>query len=108
MALLAGLDWFWIPCLAAITCAGGGIMLDIVTGREPRTFRGVIYEEIAIIGGLFLMAMLYLADYAGNVERFIEMSIVLTFLLVFTTRIVIVRNNWRAPRLIYQSVNEDS
>ena len=107
VALLAGLDWFWIPCLAAITCAGGGIMLDIVTGREPRTFRGVIYEEIAIIGGLFLMAMLYLADYAGNVERFIEVSIVLTFLLVFTTRIVIVRKNWQAPRLIYRSVAED-
>lgn len=82
-------------------------MLDIVTGREPRTFRGVIYEEIAIIGGLFLMAMLYLADYAGKVERFIEVSIVLTFLLVFTTRIVIVRKNWQAPRLIYRSVAED-
>lgn len=107
MALLADLDWFWIPCLAAITCAGGGIMLDIVTGREPRTFRGVIYEEIAIIGGLFLMAMLYLADYVGNIERFIEVSIALTFLLVFTTRIVIVRRNWRAPRLIYQTDTQD-
>lgn len=107
VAILAQLDWFWIPCLAAITCAGGGIMLDIVTVREPRTFRGVIYEEIAILGGLFLMAMLYLANFVGNAEQFIQIAIALTFLLVFTTRIVLVRKGWLAPRLIHHPMPAD-
>ena len=53
VAIIANLDWFWIPCLSALTCAGGGVLLDIVTREEPRTFRGVFYEEIAIIGGFF-------------------------------------------------------
>jgi uncharacterized membrane protein YeiH/ABC-type nitrate/sulfonate/bicarbonate transport system substrate-binding protein len=99
VAIVAELDWFWIPSLAALTCAGGGVLLDIVTGREPQTFRGKIYEEIAIIGGLFLFGMLYMANHVENVERHIVLSIILTFLLVFTTRIFIVRMGWSAPRL---------
>jgi len=99
VAIVAALDWFWIPCLAALTCAGGGVLLDIVTGREPRTFRGVIYEEIAILGGVFLFCMLYFANYADNVQRYIIISIVATFVLVFTTRIAVVKFGWSEVRL---------
>jgi uncharacterized membrane protein YeiH len=99
VAIVAQLDWFWIPCLAALTCAGGGVLLDIVTGREPRTFRGVIYEEIAILGGLFLFGMLYLANYVEDVQRHIVLAIIATFVLVFVVRITVVRMGWSAPRL---------
>ena len=46
VALMAGLGWYWIPFCAGLSCAGGGMLLDIVTGREPRTFQGELYEEI--------------------------------------------------------------
>lgn len=99
VAIVAQLDWFWIPLLAALTCAGGGVLLDVVTGREPRTFRGVIYEEIAILGGLFLFAMLYLANHVEDVEWHIVLSLVATFVLVFSLRIIVVLRGWSAPRL---------
>lgn len=99
VAILAQLNWFWIPCLAALTCAGGGVLLDIFTGQKPRTFRGVIYEEIAIAGGLFLAAMLYIANYVSNVHDFIVVTIIATFVLVFCARVIIVKRGWMAPRL---------
>ena len=99
VAIVAQLDWFWIPMLAAISCAGGGVMMDIVSGREPRTFRGVMYEEIAILGGLILLALLYLAQYASNVELFIQAAIIQTFILVYALRIVSVQMDWTAPKL---------
>jgi len=99
VAILAQLDWFWIPMLAAVTCAGGGVIMDIVSGREPRTFRGVMYEEIAILGGLVLLAILYLAQFATNVELFIQVAIIQTFILVYVLRIVSVQMDWTAPKL---------
>ena len=99
VAILSQLDWFWIPILSAITCAGGGVMMDMISGREPRTFRGVMYEEIAILGGMFLLALLYLAQYASNVELFIQAAIIQTFLLVFVLRVVSVQMGWTAPKL---------
>ncbi len=99
VAILAQLDWFWIPMLAAVTCAGGGVIMDVVSGREPRTFRGVMYEEIAIFGGLVLMALLYLAQFANNVELFIQVAIIQTFILVYALKIVSVQMGWTAPKL---------
>jgi uncharacterized membrane protein YeiH len=96
---MAEVDWFWIPFLAALTCAGDGVLLDIVTGQEPRTFRGVVYEEIAILGGLFLFGSLYLAKFVDDVQRHIILSIVATFVLVFGARIAVVRYGWSALRL---------
>lgn len=99
VAILAQLDWYWIPMLAATSCAGGGVMMDIVTGREPRTFRGVVYEEIAILGGLVLLMLLYAAQFASNVALFIQAALIQTFLLVYVTRIVVVQKSLSAPVL---------
>ena len=85
--------------LAAVTCAGGGVIMDIVSGREPRTFRGVMYEEIAILGGLALMALLHLAQFATNLELFVQVAIIQTFMLVYVLRIVSVQMDWTAPKL---------
>lgn len=99
VAILAQLDWYWIPMLAATSCAGGGVMMDVVTGREPRTFRGVVYEEIAILGGLMLLVLLYAAQFASNVALFIQAALIQTFILVYVTRIVVVQKGLSAPRL---------
>ena len=99
VAIVAQLDWYWIPFLAALTCAGGGVLLDIFTAQEPRTFKGIMYEEVAILGGLFLAAMLYFGRYVDDIERHIVVSIIMTFFLVFFTRIAIVRFGWRALQL---------
>jgi NitT/TauT family transport system substrate-binding protein len=62
VALVADLSLFWVPFCAAITCAGGGMLLDIVTGREPRTFKGEPYEELAVAGAFVLLLCLEVAD----------------------------------------------
>jgi uncharacterized membrane protein YeiH len=97
--LMAGLGWWWIPFCAGLTVAGGGMILDIVTSREPRTFQGVLYEEIAAAGGLFLFLMLLLANRHEHAEWLVTAAIVVTWMLVFTTRLLVVRYGIRSYRL---------
>src|SRR5690606_26712935 len=78
VAVLANLDWIWVPICAALTCAGGGMLLDIVTGREPRTFLGEPYEEVAIVGGLLMCAGLMLADRHEHAPWIVTLSIIVT------------------------------
>lgn len=99
VALLAGLSWYWAAFCAALTCAGGGMLLDVVTGREPRTFQGEPYEEIAVVGGLFLYAGLMVANNFEHAEWLVTALICATLLLVFTLRMLVVRYGWRSYRL---------
>jgi len=99
VALLAGLGWVWIPFCAALTCAGGGMLLDIVTGREPRTFQGEPYEEIAIAGGLFLLLALNMADWYEHAAWAVTASMLATMTLVFMLRTLVVTRGWRSYRL---------
>ena len=99
VAIAAELEWFWIPICAALTCAGGGVLLDVVTGREPRTFRGEPYEEIAILGGLILIALLHFASEVPFVVDYIVGSICLVMAIVFSLRVLVVVKGWRMPRL---------
>jgi hypothetical protein len=48
---------------------------------------------------LFLFAMLYLANHVDDVERHIVLSLVATFVLVFSLRITVVLRGWSEPRL---------
>eukprot|EP01037_Dinobryon_pediforme_P040746 gene40746-50064_t len=63
ISISAGLPWFWAPICAALTCAGGGMLRDIVINQEPSTFKGVIYEEAAIVGALFLVGGLMISNH---------------------------------------------
>jgi len=100
VAIAAELHWIWIPICSALTCAGGGSLLDVVTGREPRTFQGEVYEEVAIIGGLFLAVFLVAANSMTDASYlYVVSSIVLTLVLTFTLRMLIVSKNLRSPRL---------
>ena len=73
------------------------MLLDICTGREPRTFTGEIYEELGILGGLVLIALLSLANHVSDVETFIVVAIIFTFALVYGLRIFVVQRGLRAP-----------
>ena len=99
VALVANLDWFWVPICAALTCAGGGMLLDVVTGREPRTFQGEPYEEIALAGGLLLYAGLCFTNLFEHSAWLVTAFIGLTLIVVFVTRMVVIRNGLRSFRL---------
>lgn len=99
VALVADLSWYWVPICAALTCAGGGMLLDVVTGREPRTFQGEPYEEIAVAGGLFLYAGLVFANLFEHSAWLVTFFIGLTLVGVFTLRMLVIRRGWRSFRL---------
>lgn len=99
VAIIAGLNWVWVPFCAALTCAGGGMLLDIVTGREPRTFQGEPYEEIAVVGGIIMLLGLNLADNFEHAPWMVTATIVVTLLSVFTMRMLVIHYGLRSYRL---------
>jgi NitT/TauT family transport system substrate-binding protein len=99
VALVADLSWYWVPICAALTCAGGGMLLDVVTGREPRTFQGEPYEEIAVGGGLLMYTGLVLANAFEHSQWLVNLVIGLTLVGVFTLRMLVIRRGWRSFRL---------
>lgn len=99
VAILADLHWIWVPFCAALTCAGGGMLLDVVTGREPRTFQGEPYEEIAIAGGLLYLVGLQIADANEHQPWIVVASILGTLLFVVATRLIVVWFGLRSFRL---------
>jgi NitT/TauT family transport system substrate-binding protein len=99
VALMAGLNWFWTLFCAALTCAGGGMLLDIVTASEPRTFQGEPYEEIAVIGGVLLLTGLLIANRFEHEPSIVTGTILLTLVSVFTLRMIVVAFGLRSYRL---------
>ena len=106
IAILANLEWFWIPICSALTCAGGGVLLDIVTGREPRTFRGEIYEEIAIVGGLLMALLLRFSDRLplDYVNEWIAFSVIATMVAVAAMRIIVLKTGIKSPLIIVRQM----
>ena len=41
LALASGMAWFWAPICGALSCAGGGVLRDVLVNQEPHTFKGV-------------------------------------------------------------------
>src|SRR5262245_11141535 len=99
VALVAELTWYWIPICSALTCAGGGMLLDIVTGREPRAFQGEPHEGIAILGGLLLYACLHVANRYEHSPWIVTASILLHLAFVYAARIVVIVYGIRSFRL---------
>jgi NitT/TauT family transport system substrate-binding protein len=97
IAISADMPWFWAPICAALTCAGGGMLRDIVINREPLTFRGVIYEEVALVGGIFLVLGLYLSNELEHFPHPVWISVAGSMLLVFILKWMIHHYNWRYP-----------
>jgi len=98
VALEADLGWWWMAICAALTCAGGGMLLDVVTGREPRTFQGEPYEEIAVLGALVLIAGLLIADRFETLTWPVLVALVVSWWFVFLLRQIVVKHNLRSWR----------
>jgi len=98
VAVEANLRWWWLPICAALTCAGGGLLLDVVTGREPRTFQGEPYEEIAITGALVLIAGLLIADRFETLRWPVLAAMVIAWAFTFMSRELVMRRNLRSWR----------
>jgi uncharacterized membrane protein YeiH len=99
VALLAGLAWYWIPISAALTCAGGGMLLDVITGREPHTFQGEAYEELAVFGGLLFYFFLKIANQYEYSSWIVTVAILSTLLIVFAARMAVIIYRIRSYRL---------
>lgn len=97
IAISANMPWFWAPICAALTCAGGGMLRDIVINREPLTFRGVVYEEVAVVGGLFVVAGLFLANAYEHEPLPVWLSVSGGILVVFVLKWFIHHYGWRYP-----------
>ena len=73
--------------------------MDVVSGREPRTFQGEPYEEIAIIGALLLLAGLQVADGFEHAPWIVTGVMAIALAAVFAARLVVVNRGLRLYRL---------
>jgi uncharacterized membrane protein YeiH len=100
IALAAGMPWFWAPICGALSCAGGGMMRDVLINQEPHTFKGVIYEEAAVLGGLVLTAGLFISNYFESTATPVLLTVSFTFLFLISLRILILKYNIHYPPIL--------
>lgn len=100
LALAAGMPWFWAPICGALSCAGGGMLRDVLVNQEPHTFKGVIYEEAAVIGGLVLTAGLFIANYFESSSTPVLLTVIFTFFLIISLRLIILKYNITYPVIL--------
>jgi NitT/TauT family transport system substrate-binding protein len=99
VALVSGLDWFWAPLLAALTCSGGGVISNAVTGHESSVLKGEIYEEVAAGGGLFLVLGYSVAHLAPAPRLFMAGTVLVTLAGTFAVRWWVIRTGALSPTL---------
>lgn len=97
IAIASSLPWYWAPICGALTCAGGGMLRDIVINQEPATFKGVIYEEVAVIGALLLIVGLAIANFFEHSAIPVYASVVAGIALIIALRLMIYRFDIRYP-----------
>lgn len=89
VALIANVPWVWVPVFAAISCAGGGLLLDIVTNHNPRSFRGRLFEdeERGVLSGITLLAFLWTANQFESPSMLVYTGVVTAVALNVTVRL---------------------
>ncbi len=100
LALAAGMAWFWAPICAALSCAGGGVLRDVLVNQEPHTFKGVIYEEAAVAGGLVLTGGLFIANYYESSPIPVVLTVGFTFIFLVGLRLAIYRYKLQYPEIL--------
>jgi uncharacterized membrane protein YeiH/ABC-type nitrate/sulfonate/bicarbonate transport system substrate-binding protein len=100
VSLAAGMAWFWAPICAALSCAGGGMLRDILVNQEPHTFKGVIYEEAAVVGGLVLTGGLFIANYYESSATPVLLTVGFTFFFLIALRLLIYKYNIHYPEIL--------
>ena len=99
-AVTANMPWYWVPALAALTCAGGGMLRDIVINQEPATFKGIIYEEAAVVGGLFMVLGLVIANSYEHSATPVYLTIFFSLALIISLRLAIYKFHWEYPKYL--------
>src|SRR5690606_29324262 len=88
-----------VPLSAALTAAGGGPLLDVITSRPPRAFGGgEPYEGVAIGGALLFLLLLRVAAHCEREPWLVTAAIVNTLLVTYTARVVVIKFGIRAYR----------
>lgn len=100
--ILAGTKWYWAPFGAAMTIAGGGIIRDIIVNREPRNFRGAIFEEIGVISGLLVVVGLIIANQFEHSAWVVHTVLALTVVIITVVRLLVLKYDLRYPRWLAQ------
>lgn len=100
LALAAGLAWFWAPICAALSCAGGGVLRDVLVNQEPQTFKGVIYEEVAVVGGLIMTTGLLIANYYESSSLPVLITVGFTFISLIVLRLAIYKYKLQYPEIL--------
>ena len=100
IAIISDLHWLWAPICAALSCAGGGMLRDIVINNEPATFKGVIYEELAVVGALVFVAGLMVANHYELTSIPVYVSIVATVCLIMLLRVLVYRYHIKYPKFL--------
>ena len=76
------------------------MLRDVLVNQEPQTFKGVIYEEAAVVGGLVLTAGLFISNYYESSPIPVLLSVVLTFLFVVILRLLISKYSLQYPEVL--------
>lgn len=100
LALAAGMAWFWAPICGALSCAGGGVLRDVLVNQEPHTFKGVIYEEAAVVGGLVLTAGLFISNYYESSSWPVLITVGFTFIFLIALRLAIYKYKLQYPEIL--------
>ena len=100
IAIISDLHWLWAPICAALSCAGGGMLREIVINNEPATFKGVIYEEIAVIGALIFVAGLMVANHYEHTSIPVYLSIGVAVSMIMLLRILVYRYHIKYPKIL--------
>lgn len=77
--------------MGGVTASAGGLLRDIVAGREPMLLKQDIYATAALLGGLGYA----LSDRAG---LSFELSTLIGFSLAFALRACAIRFGWSLPQ----------
>ena len=89
ISISAGLHWAWAPILAALTCAGGGVLRAIVINEEPPTLKGHIYEEVAIIGAVIFLAGLAIANLFEQTALPVLIAVLVSIASIIAIRLAV-------------------
>lgn len=100
ISVTSNMPLYWAPICAALTCAGGGMLRDIVINQEPSTFKGVIYEEAAIFGAGILLLGLFIAGQFEHNSMIVGVSVMLSLCSIIVARLMIYRYEWRYPKFL--------
>jgi uncharacterized membrane protein YeiH len=101
ISIEANLHWLWAPICAALSCAGGGMLRDIVVNNEPATFKGVFYEEIAVVGAMvFIFGLMVFANQHEHSALPVYLSIGASLCVIIMLRVLIARYNIKYPKIL--------